>query len=170
MEKDEPTTPKLTDMLLEATCFAIGMLAFSQRTHLALLPLLLIHLCHFWIPVMRSLRCHIWKCSACSAERSSLPVQARRKPARLMDASANASVDHGHNMVLFSPVKCKRSKTGIPVLDSEEMCAAAAILMLAEYSDKISAYGDCYGGDNDDNISTLNLLKEVNLNVFLSAG
>lgn len=93
-------------------------------------------------------------------------MQARRKPARLMDASANASVDHGHNMVLFSPVKCKRSKTGIPVLDSEEMCAAAAILMLAEYSDKISAYGDCYGGDNDDNISTLNLLKEVNLNVF----
>jgi RNase P subunit RPR2 len=68
-----------------------------------------------------------------------------------------------HNEMLFSPVKRKRSKRGMPALDSE-MCAADALLMLAKYSDKSYGYEDCCGGDN--NISTPNLLKEVNLNAF----
>ncbi|OEL37146.1 hypothetical protein BAE44_0001837 [Dichanthelium oligosanthes] len=88
------------------------------------------------------------------------------EPSGMKEASANSNGDHGHNVMLFSPVKRKRSKRGMPALDSEEMCAAAALLMLAEYSDKTSAYEDCYEGDNDDSISTPNLLKEVNLNAF----
>uniref|UniRef100_K3Z7P7 C2H2-type domain-containing protein n=1 Tax=Setaria italica TaxID=4555 RepID=K3Z7P7_SETIT len=87
------------------------------------------------------------------------------EPAGLMEASANANGDHGHHEMLFSPVKRKRSKRGMPALDSE-MCAADALLMLAKYSDKSYAYEDCCGGDNNDNISTPNLLKEVNLNAF----
>ncbi|KAF8776717.1 hypothetical protein HU200_003449 [Digitaria exilis] len=87
------------------------------------------------------------------------------EPAGLMEALANANGDHGYNLRLFFPVKCKRSKRGMRVLDSE-LCAAADLLMLADYSDKSSAFEDCYGGDNNDNISTLNLLKEVNLNAF----
>ena len=112
--------------------------------------------------------------STCQSLRGSMRMHCEKKvmskpgeePAGLMDASANANVDHEYNMMLFSPVKRKRSKRGIPVLDSEEISAAAALLMLAEYSDKPSAYEDCYGGDNDDNISTSNLLKEVSLNAF----
>ncbi|KAF8758187.1 hypothetical protein HU200_010635 [Digitaria exilis] len=61
-------------------------------------------------------------------------------------------------MMLFSPVKRKRSKRVMPELDSE-VCAASALLMLSG-----SASKGCYGGDNNDNISTPNLLKEVNLN------
>ncbi|CAL5092800.1 unnamed protein product [Urochloa decumbens] len=83
----------------------------------------------------------------------------------LMEASADVSGDLGHNEMLFSPVKRKRSKRGMPALNSE-MCAAAALLKLAEFSDKSYAYEDCYGVDNNDNISTPNLLKEVNLNAF----
>jgi len=88
------------------------------------------------------------------------------EPAGLMGASANVNGYHGHNVMLFSPVKRKRSKRGMPALDSEEMCAAATLLMLAEYSDKSSASENCCRGENNDNISTPNLLKEVNLNAL----
>jgi hypothetical protein len=86
-------------------------------------------------------------------------------PAGLMEAWANANGDHEHNVMLFSPVKRKRSKRGMPV-PNLEMNAAAALLMLSEHCDKTSAYEDCCGRDKDDNISTPIVLKEVNLNAF----
>ncbi|CAL4891431.1 unnamed protein product [Urochloa decumbens] len=89
----------------------------------------------------------------------------KEEPAGLMEASANVNGDLGHSEMLFSPVKRKRSKRGMPALNSE-MSAAAVLLKLAEFSDKSYAYEDCYGVDNNVNISTTNLLKEVNLNAF----
>ncbi|CAN6334585.1 unnamed protein product [Urochloa humidicola] len=90
----------------------------------------------------------------------------KEEPAGLMEALANVNGDLGRNEMQFSPVKRKRSKRGMPALDSE-MCAAAALLKLAEFPDKRRyAYADCYGVDNNDNISTPNLLKEVNLNAL----
>ncbi|CAD6267262.1 unnamed protein product [Miscanthus lutarioriparius] len=113
--------------------------------------------------------------SSCQSPRGNMGMHSEKKvmakpdeepePAGLMEAWANANGDHGHNVMLFSPVKRKRSKRGMPVLNSE-MNAAAALLMLAEHSDKTSAYEDCCGGDKDDNISTPMVLKEVNLNAF----
>ncbi|CAN6348196.1 unnamed protein product [Urochloa humidicola] len=88
----------------------------------------------------------------------------KEEQAGMMETSASVN-DLGHNEMLFSPVKRKRSKRGMPALDSE-MGAAAALLKLAEFSDKRYAYEDCYGLDSNDNISTPNLLKEVNLNAF----
>ncbi|CAN6329575.1 unnamed protein product [Urochloa humidicola] len=88
----------------------------------------------------------------------------KEEQAGLMETSASVN-DLGHNEMLFSPVKRKRSKRGMPALDSE-MGAAAALLKLEEFSDKRYAYEDCYGLDSNDNISTPNLLKEVNLNAF----
>ncbi|RLN01110.1 uncharacterized protein C2845_PM06G32180 [Panicum miliaceum] len=112
--------------------------------------------------------------STCQSLRGNMQMHSAKKvmtkpdeePAGLMGASANANGYHGHKVMLFSPVKRKRSKRGMPALDSDEMCAAATLLMLAEYSDKSSAYDNCCRGDNNDNISTPNLLKEVNLNAF----
>lgn len=113
--------------------------------------------------------------SSCQSPRGNMGMHSEKKlmakpdeepePAGLMEAWANANGDHGHNVMLFSPVKRKRSKRGMPVLNSE-MNAAAALLMLAEHSDKTSADEDCCGGDKDDNISTPMVLKEVNLNAF----
>ena len=113
--------------------------------------------------------------SSCQSPRGNMGMHSEKKvmakpdeepePAGLMEALANANGDHGHNVMLFSPVKRKRSKRGMPILNSE-MNAAAALLMLAEHSDKTSAYEDCCGGDKDDNISTPMVLKEVNLNAF----
>jgi len=110
----------------------------------------------------------------CQSLRGNMQIHSAKKvmtkpdeePAGLMGASANVNGYHGHNVMLFSPVKRKRSKRGMPALDSEEMCAAATLLMLAEYSDKSSASENCCRGENNDNISTPNLLKEVNLNAL----
>ena len=110
----------------------------------------------------------------CQSLRGNMQIHSAKKvmtkpdeePAGLMGASANVNGYHGHNVMLFSPVKRKRSKRGMPALDSEEMCAAATLLMLAEYSDKSSASENCCMGENNDNISTPNLLKEVNLNAL----
>jgi len=110
----------------------------------------------------------------CQSMRGNMQIHSAKKvmtkpdeePAGLMGASANVNGYHGHNVMLFSPVKRKRSKRGMPALDSEEMCAAATLLMLAEYSDKSSASENCCRGENNDNISTPNLLKEVNLNAL----
>ncbi|KAF8667491.1 hypothetical protein HU200_052684 [Digitaria exilis] len=88
------------------------------------------------------------QCLHCSEELSAV----------LIEASANTNGDCQKNMMLFSPVKRKRSKRVMPELDSE-VCAASALLMLSGCASK-----GCYGGDNNDNISTPNLLKEVNLN------
>ncbi|RLN30444.1 hypothetical protein C2845_PM05G03750 [Panicum miliaceum] len=112
--------------------------------------------------------------STCQSLRGNMQMHSAKKvmtkpdeePAGLMGVSANANGYHGHKVMLFSPVKRKRSKRGMPALDSEEMCAAATLLMLAEDSDKSSVYENCCKGDNNDNISTPNLLKEVNLNAF----
>ncbi|XP_039839950.1 uncharacterized protein LOC120699903 isoform X2 [Panicum virgatum] len=129
-------------------------------------------------PLQTSLETKCLHCSkefsTCQSLRGNMQMHSAKKvmtkpdeePAELMGASANVNGYHGHNVMLFSPVKRKRSKRGMPVLDSEEMCAAATLLMLAEYSDKISASENCCRGDNNDNISTPNLLKEVNLNAF----
>ncbi|XP_062203553.1 uncharacterized protein LOC133905801 [Phragmites australis] len=88
------------------------------------------------------------------------------EPAGLMEPSANADGDRRYNMMIFSPVKRKRSKRGIPVLDSEEMDAAVTLLMLADHSGKTSAYEDFCGGDKDDCSLAPNLFKEVKLNAF----
>ncbi|KAL6623524.1 hypothetical protein ACP70R_033403 [Stipagrostis hirtigluma subsp. patula] len=88
------------------------------------------------------------------------------EPAGLMEVSANADGEHEHNAMLFSPVKRKRSKRGMPALKLEDMDAAVTLLMLADHSDNMTSYEGCCGGDKDDNISTPNLLKEEKLNIF----
>ncbi|KAG0521402.1 hypothetical protein BDA96_08G157200 [Sorghum bicolor] len=113
--------------------------------------------------------------SSCQSPRGNMGMHSERKvmakpeeepgPAGLMEAWANANGDHEHNVMLFSPVKRKRSKRGMPV-PNLEMNAAAALLMLSEHCDKTSAYEDCCGRDKDDNISTPIVLKEVNLNAL----
>uniref|UniRef100_A0A0A8XZ39 Uncharacterized protein n=2 Tax=Arundo donax TaxID=35708 RepID=A0A0A8XZ39_ARUDO len=110
--------------------------------------------------------------STCQSLRGHMRIHSENKvitkleeePAGLMEPSAIA--DHRHHAMIFSPVKRKRSKRGMPVLNSEEMDAAATLLMLAERSDKTSAYEDCCGGNKDDNNLAPNLFKEEELNVF----
>jgi RNase P subunit RPR2 len=112
--------------------------------------------------------------SSCQSPRGDMGINSEKKvvtkseepePAGLMESWANGNGDHGHSVMLFSPVKRKRSKRVMPVLKSE-MDAAVALLMLAEHSDKTSAYEDCCGGDKDHNISTPMVSKEINLNAF----
>ncbi|KAJ1265006.1 hypothetical protein BS78_08G044600 [Paspalum vaginatum] len=130
-------------------------------------------------PLLSSLETHCLHCSkefsSCHALRGDIRMPSEKKemaksneepePAELMETLANANGDHGHNVMLFSPVKRKRSKRGMSVLESE-MDAATALLMLAEHSNKTSPYEDCCGVDKDDNVSKPEVLREVNLNAF----
>ncbi|KAL6847309.1 hypothetical protein ACP4OV_023162 [Aristida adscensionis] len=129
-------------------------------------------------PSLPSLDAQCLKCSkvlsTCQSVRGHMRIRNEKdmmpKPIEesggLLESSANADNDHDLNAMIFSPVKRKRSKRGMPALNFEDMDAAVTLVMLADHSDRMTSYGDCCGGDKDDNSSTANLLKLEKLNMF----